>query len=348
MNTTRPDRAGEADFQRGSQLHAQRQYASSFPLLEAAAACEHPAALCWLAVATHHGLGMPSDPPAAVALYRRAIAAGDAEAAVRLAIMRLHGRWLPLDVPALLNELAPAIAVRHPQLQEWLRTLGAPPDLPAAAVLEVLAGALSEPVPAPVPLTAGRLVAVADDVVPSTERQRLIGCARPHLKPATVIDPHSRQTVQDPTRTNTSAPLGTGAPDLALAFSEWRIARVAGLPLAHAEYLAVLRYRPGEEYRPHRDYLPPTVWSDQLAPHAPGQRVRTVFAYLNDVPAGGATEFPLLELKIAPKAGRVVVFDNVRADGSPDPQTLHAGRPVQAGEKWLATLWLRERPLRTA
>jgi hypothetical protein len=42
----------------------------------------------------------------------------------------------------------------------------------------------------------------------------------------------------------------------------------------------------------------------------------------------------------------VVLFDNVGPDGRPDADTLHAGLPVERGEKWLGTLWLRERPLR--
>lgn len=341
-------RPGDAEFERAQHLSAQRQHGAARPLLIAAAALEHPQALCWLAIATHHGLGAPADPPSAIPLYQRAVRAGDAEAAVRLAVMRLHGRWLPLDVDALLDELRPALLQAHPQVREWLHVLGAGATASSDDARQQLATALSAPAPTLQPLSAGRLVAIADDVVPAPERQRLMAQARPRLQRAMVINPHTRSLVEDPARNNRSAPLGTGAPDLVLAFSEWRIARAAGMPLAHAEYLAALCYAPGEEYRPHRDYLLPATHPEQFAAGAPGQRVRTAFAYLNDVPAGGATEFPLLDLRIAPKAGRVVVFDNVRADGTPDPQTLHAGRPVEAGEKWLATLWLRHRPLRLA
>jgi hypothetical protein len=41
-----------------------------------------------------------------------------------------------------------------------------------------------------------------------------------------------------------------------------------------------------------------------------------------------------------------VVFDNLFADGRPDPDSLHAGTPVERGEKWLATLWIRQRRYR--
>jgi prolyl 4-hydroxylase len=52
-------------------------------------------------------------------------------------------------------------------------------------------------------------------------------------------------------------------------------------------------------------------------------------------------------LQVAPLPGRAVVFDNMTYDdaspqGRPDPDSLHAGMPVEAGEKWLATLWIRQ------
>jgi len=60
------------------------------------------------------------------------------------------------------------------------------------------------------------------------------------------------------------------------------------------------------------------------------------------VEAGGATAFPKAGVTVQPKSGRAVVFDNLREDGSPEPDSLHAGLPVERGEKWLATLWIRQ------
>ncbi|RFF68703.1 hypothetical protein D0A40_05290 [Xanthomonas campestris pv. raphani] len=101
---------------------------------------------------------------------------------------------------------------------------------------------------------------------------------------------------------------------------------------------------PGEHYRPHRDYLPPnTIAIDRPAA---GNRLRTVCVYLNAVQAGGATDFPIAGVRVQPRAGAVVCFDNLLADGTPDPDSLHAGLPVDAGSKWLGTLWFRERRYR--
>ena len=63
--------------------------------------------------------------------------------------------------------------------------------------------------------------------------------------------------------------------------------------------------------------------------------------YLNDPSRGGGTTFPSVNLEIAPKKGSAVFFSYDRAH--PVSRTLHGGAPVLAGEKWVATKWLRER-----
>ncbi|MDB5965471.1 MAG: 2-oxoglutarate-dependent dioxygenase, partial [Polaromonas sp.] len=55
---------------------------------------------------------------------------------------------------------------------------------------------------------------------------------------------------------------------------------------------------------------------------------------------GGATVFPVLGLRVAPKRGTAVFFSYPRAH--PCSLSLHGGEPVIAGEKWIATKWLRE------
>ena len=62
--------------------------------------------------------------------------------------------------------------------------------------------------------------------------------------------------------------------------------------------------------------------------------------YLNTPQSGGATTFPDVGLEVAPIKGHAVFFSYDR----PHPSTgsLHSGAPVTAGEKWVATKWLRE------
>ena len=66
--------------------------------------------------------------------------------------------------------------------------------------------------------------------------------------------------------------------------------------------------------------------------------------FLSEVEAGGSTCFPKLNLEIRPKVGRAVFFSNVDLTGQIDEMTLHAGMPVIQGIKYLATVWLREKP----
>ena len=342
----------EALHQQGLAAAAARRYPAAQAAWQAAAAEGHAGAMTHLAILLQHGMGVPADASRAMGLYQQAMAAGEPEAAVRLAIAALHGRWLPAGSPLLVQALAVALAAGHPLAQAALSVLArwAGSALPGdtGQRLAWLRTALSLPLPACDTLHTDPGVAVANDVLDDTDCRWLIEAARPHLHPAVVINPHTRALVQVPARNNQSAPLGQRGPDLRLNLLEWRMAQIAGLPLAHAEYLAVLCYRPGEEYRPHRDYLLPSAHPDQFAPGGPGQRVRTTCTYLNAVDGGGQTAFPQLDLEVAPVPGRIVVFDNVDASGQPEPRSLHAGRPVLAGEKWLATLWFRERPLRKA
>jgi prolyl 4-hydroxylase len=168
--------------------------------------------------------------------------------------------------------------------------------------------------------------------------------ALPRLRSSAVHDPAAGAARHASLRTSSDASIDPLEEDLILRLIQARMAAAAGLPLIHAEHLVVLRYRPGEEYRPHRDTLGPSA----LAVDRPqaGQRARTLCAYLNPVPAGGETDFPLRGVRVAPSPGAAVFFDNLGSDGRPAEASLHAGLPVLAGEKWLATLWLREQPYR--
>ena len=61
--------------------------------------------------------------------------------------------------------------------------------------------------------------------------------------------------------------------------------------------------------------------------------------YLNTPKKGGGTSFPNSGLEVAAQAGSALFFSYKDADDS--SMTLHAGTPVLAGEKWVATKWLR-------
>jgi prolyl 4-hydroxylase len=194
------------------------------------------------------------------------------------------------------------------------------------------------------PLHASPYVAVVDQVLDALECEYLIVLGEPHLAHSDVFHPQTGERIRSDVRSSSSMNFYQFREDLWCRVVQRRMQSLASdAPLANTEYLAMLRYLPGQEYRPHRDYY---GTRDQLAPEMPGQRTRTIFCYLNNVEEGGATDFPAVGKRVEPRRGSCVLFHNVKQDGSPDPDSLHAGMPVVRGEKWLATLWIRERRCR--
>jgi prolyl 4-hydroxylase len=124
---------------------------------------------------------------------------------------------------------------------------------------------------------------------------------------------------------------------------EQRLATLLEIPVSHGEGLQVLHYLPGQEYEPHFDWFDPEQPGYAAITAAGGQRIASVVMYLNTPAQGGGTAFPELGLTVTARRGAAVYF----AYEGGDLSSLHAGLPVQKGEKWIATKWLRERPYKT-
>jgi len=75
-----------------------------------------------------------------------------------------------------------------------------------------------------------------------------------------------------------------------------------------------------------------------------GQRVKSVFLYLNDDYEGGQTHFCVMNEKIKGSEGQAIVIHNTLEDGTLDDQSVHEAFPTSIGEKWIASLYLRESP----
>jgi prolyl 4-hydroxylase len=105
--------------------------------------------------------------------------------------------------------------------------------------------------------------------------------------------------------------------------------------------LQVLHYTKCTEYKPHYDYFDPEAPGTPTILRRGGQRVGTIIMYLHEPEKGGGTSFPDVHMEVAPKRGNAVFFSYDRPH--PSTKSLHGGAPVLAGEKWIATKWLRER-----
>ena len=300
---------------------------------------DYPPAL--RAAAVHFGRkAHPADQLRCLQLLERATSLGDVIAA-RLFLERLARGEGDKPQPDAAHELRVQLRARGIKALPDIAVPEYAPNVSAPGVLSM--EDVLEPVALESRATRPR-VSTVDGLLSAEECRLLIANAEVHLQRSRTVDPETGLPMEQEIRTSSDAAFDAILEDLALRAVQLRMASAAGVPLDHAEHLVVLRYEPGQEYRPHRDYRPPSS-IERDRPQA-GNRLRTICVYLNDVEAGGQTEFPVAALKVEPRPGRAVVFDNLHADGTPDPDSLHAGLPVERGEKWLATLWLRQAPYR--
>lgn len=123
-----------------------------------------------------------------------------------------------------------------------------------------------------------------------------------------------------------------------------RMADLLGIPPEHGETMQGQRYAPGQKFRAHYDWFSENqeYWPAMKA--SGGQRTWTAMIYLNDVEEGGATWFPQAGLRVAPRRGLLLAWNNMKPDGAPNPATLHEGTAVVQGIKYIITKWFRERP----
>jgi prolyl 4-hydroxylase len=123
-----------------------------------------------------------------------------------------------------------------------------------------------------------------------------------------------------------------------------RITALTGLDPTHGEPMQGQRYEIGQEFKAHTDYFEPQGQDYAKFCTVAGQRTWTVMFYLNEVEAGGATRFKAIDKIVQPETGKLLAWNNLRPDGTPNPSTLHHAMKVRAGLKYVITKWFRERP----
>jgi prolyl 4-hydroxylase len=182
-------------------------------------------------------------------------------------------------------------------------------------------------------------VVVFGKLLSDAECEGLMALAKPRLTRSETVKNETGGSEVHAARTSDGMFFERGERPL-IARIEARIADLLCWPVSHGEGLQILRYRPGAEYRPHFDYFDPQHSGTPRILERGGQRVGTLIVYLNTPEGGGSTVFPDAGLDVAPVRGNAVFFSYDRAHAS--TRTLHGGAPVTAGEKWVATKWMRE------
>lgn len=145
-------------------------------------------------------------------------------------------------------------------------------------------------------------------------------------------------------------PVGALATDSVVRVMERRIAAMSGWDTDALEPCSVIRYEPGEEYQPHVDYFSDAQMEQDRRDGRDfgGQRIATFLVCLRAPVKGGETCYEHTGLAVAGRPGMGVLHYNVTPDGAPDDTSLHSGRKVEQGEKWLWRSTLRQHPLHRA
>ncbi len=179
---------------------------------------------------------------------------------------------------------------------------------------------------------------VFHDFLPPAQRAMLIDRIDRHAFP-------SKLYAADPDREfRTSSSCDMDRHDWDIRAIDQRISHLLGVMEEFGETLQGQRYEVGQQFKPHQDYFHITepYWRGEI--HGGGQRTWTGMVFLNDVEEGGQTEFTDMGISIEPRAGTLLIWNNMGGDGQPNALTIHAGRPVVKGAKYIITKWFRENP----
>ena len=94
------------------------------------------------------------------------------------------------------------------------------------------------------------------------------------------------------------------------------------------EPLHIVKYEPGDFNNPHLDSSPVVV------------RQYTFIITLNDNYQGGETYFPNLDKYYKLGKGDALFFHNYTTNRLETKLSLHGGKEVLSGEKWIANIWV--------
>jgi prolyl 4-hydroxylase len=302
-------------------LSAAGRHAEAVALVRQLADQDHPEALVTLARFYWRGGPVVRDLRRARDLFRRASDAGEPIARRGYTNLLASGIAGPLDWPAAMDRL------REEAREDTRRAL----MVELIAAMDLTHTGQPRAIPQARSLSESPEVALIPGLFTAAECDFLMLVAEPIYEISRVLDEQGRETL-DPIRTSEGASIHWLIENPVIAALNRRLAVASGTHYAQGEPLLILRYRPGQQYRPHYDALPGVA----------NQRFRTALVYLNHGYGGGETEFPKADLRVEGAQGDAIVFRNIGDDGRADPMSEHAGLPVTEGVKYLASRWIRQ------
>lgn len=178
---------------------------------------------------------------------------------------------------------------------------------------------------------------IIDNFLSKQECDMIINKMKTNLRPSTITNKNEPDKYY---RTSKTSDLKNSDPFIKKINN--KICDYIGIPNKYSETLQGQYYDVGNEFKKHTDYFKSTNKDYKKYLGKQGQRTWTFMIYLNNVKEGGETEFPKLNLKLKPTQGKAVIWCNLNNNKSVNPYTLHIGKPVIKGEKYIITKWFRE------
>lgn len=178
-------------------------------------------------------------------------------------------------------------------------------------------------------------IALYPQLLSLAECRYLAVLGTPWLQQAAVISAAGTARMDDQMRDAEACSIPNLSEDLVVQAINRCIASATGTQAAWGEPLNILKYAPGQQYKPHHD----GTGSDNVS-----VRELTALIWLNDQFEGGETDFPEINIRVRGGTGDMLVFRNVHDDGRLDERMMHAGLPVTEGVKWMASRWIRSEP----
>jgi prolyl 4-hydroxylase len=180
-----------------------------------------------------------------------------------------------------------------------------------------------------------------------TEEQcnQLIEMGKPQVKRSTNYHIKDGTESVDEHRTSEHMFLAKRSSPLVTTIEEM-VARQTRTPLDNQEDIQIAHYVPGTFFKPHHNYFDPRYAGAAGALARGGSRIATFMIYLNNIPEGygGETYFNRAGMSVKPDIGKACLWYNLYPDFTPDKSTELEGRtPKEPYEKWIATIWIRER-----
>jgi prolyl 4-hydroxylase len=191
--------------------------------------------------------------------------------------------------------------------------------------------------PAALQIPSDRLdIFIVRDFLTGAECERLIAMIDAARIPSQLLAP----TADPEFRTSESCNLD---PTNAFIRSiEAKLTGLLGIDPFFGETIQGQRYAVGQQFKPHHDffYRDEAYW--EAMQKTGGQRTWTAMAFLNEPDSGGETAFPQAAIKVSPRTGNLLVWNNMDSRGEPNDYSLHQGMPVTEGVKYIITKWHRE------